>query len=72
MESQTAGRGALGKNPAFIRERLLASLGEAAGIYPPIEASLRERAPEGCVLDASRAHEFLRDTAGVLEQAASE
>ncbi len=59
---------ALGKNPAFIRERLLASLGEAAGMYPPIEVSLRERAPEGCVLDAPRAHEFLRDTAAVLEQ----
>ena len=59
---------ALGKNAAVIREHLLSSLGQAAGIYPPIEASLRERAPEGCALDAMGAHEFLRETAAVLEQ----
>ena len=59
---------ALGKDAGAIREHLLASLGQAAGIYPPIEASLRGRAPEGCSLDVTRAHEFLRETAGVLEQ----
>ncbi len=51
-----------------VREHLLASLGQAAGIYPPIEASLRERAPEGCSLDVNGAHEFLRETASALEQ----
>src|SRR5439155_8559203 len=58
----------LGKDAGAVREHLLASLGQAAGIYPPIEASLRERAPEGCSLDATGAHQFLRETASQLEQ----
>ena len=37
-------------------------------LYPPVETSLRERAPEGCSLDTSGAHGFLRETAGALEQ----
>jgi SNF2 family DNA or RNA helicase len=62
------GASALGKDTAAIREHLLSSLGQAAGIYPPIEASLRERAPEGCALDVTGAHGFLRETAAALEQ----
>jgi SNF2 family DNA or RNA helicase len=58
----------LGGDAATVREHLLASLGQAAGIYPPIEASLRERAPEGCSLDVTGAHGFLRETAAALEQ----
>jgi hypothetical protein len=62
------GASALGKDASSVREHLLASLGQAAGIYPPVEASLRERTPEGCSLDVTGAHEFLRETAAVLEQ----
>src|SRR6202023_515868 len=58
----------LGADVATVREVLLASLGQAAGIYPPVEPSLRERAPEGCSLDTTGAHGFLRETAGALEQ----
>jgi len=57
-----------GADVATVREHLLASLGQAAGIYPPVEASLRDRAPEGCALDVTGAHDFLRDTAAALEQ----
>jgi SNF2 family DNA or RNA helicase len=53
---------------ASSREQFLSSLGQAAGIYPPVERSLRERAPEGCFLDVNGAHAFLRDTAATLEQ----
>ena len=62
------GASALGKDAGAVREYLLASLGQAAGIYPPIEASLRERTPEGCSVDVIGAHEFLRGTASALEQ----
>ena len=51
------------------REHLLASLGQASGIDPLIEASLRSPAPAGYAGDATAAYEFLGRKAIALEQA---
>src|SRR5262249_23740061 len=51
------------------REYLLTSLGQAAGISPRIEDSLRQSTPNGYALDAVGAHEFLAEKAWLLEQA---
>ena len=51
------------------REYLLTALGQAAGLCKPVEASLKSAAPAGFVLDATGAHEFLTETAWLLEQA---
>jgi hypothetical protein len=58
----------LGRDVGAAREHLLASLGQAAGIYARIEESLRERTPNGCRLDVTGAHEFLREKAAALER----
>ena len=52
-----------------VREYLLASLGQAAGICPRIEASLKASEPAGYELDATGAHEFLTARSIALEQA---
>ncbi|MEN6548608.1 MAG: DEAD/DEAH box helicase, partial [Armatimonadia bacterium] len=51
------------------REHLLLSLGQAAGLGPRIEESLRTAAPTGYTTDEVGAYEFLSDTAAALEQA---
>jgi SNF2 Helicase protein len=51
------------------REYLLAALGQAATLSPPIEASLKAAAPAGYDLETPGAHEFLSLHAGPLEQA---
>lgn len=51
------------------QEYLLSSLGQAAGICPRIEDSLRTAAPDGYSLDTIGAHEFLTEKAWLLEQA---
>ncbi len=51
------------------REKLLAALGRAAAVAPRIEASLRTSEPTGYDLDTTGAHEFLTETAWLLEQA---
>jgi len=51
------------------KEYLLASLGQASGICPRIEASLKSAEPAGYGLDAAAAHEFLTERAIALEQA---
>lgn len=51
------------------REYLLAALGQSGAMYPPIEASLKTAAPSGLALDASGAHQFLSETAWLLESA---
>jgi SNF2 family DNA or RNA helicase len=48
-------------------ERLLAALGYAARIFPPLERALRERAPVDCLLTAAEAYQFLREAAVLLE-----
>jgi SNF2 family DNA or RNA helicase len=64
-----------GKSPVWAhpgfqpREHLLLSLGQASGICPHIERSLKTAAPEGYELDASGAHEFLSMRAIALEEA---
>jgi hypothetical protein len=62
------GKGPLGKQGPAVREHLLVSLGQAAGICPGIEASLREPTPAGYALDATGAYEFLSTRAAALEQ----
>jgi len=49
-------------------EYLLLSLGQASGICPHIETSLRTSGPSGYELDAMGAHEFLTQKALILEQ----
>jgi SNF2 family DNA or RNA helicase len=49
-------------------EYLLLSLGQASGICPHIETSLRRSGPSGYHLDAMGAYEFLTQRALVLEQ----
>jgi SNF2 family DNA or RNA helicase len=68
---QAKGRAATAlKRGAFnAREYLLSSLGQAAGLNPLIERSLKSAAPGGYSLDASSAHEFLTEKAWLLEQA---
>jgi SNF2 family DNA or RNA helicase len=51
------------------RQYLLSMLGQAAGICPRIEHSLKRPAPPGYVLDTAGAHEFLTLRAQALEQA---
>jgi SNF2 family DNA or RNA helicase len=51
------------------REYLLTALGQAGAMYPPIEASLKQAAPAGFALDATGAHQFLSETAWLLENA---
>ncbi|MGH2351772.1 MAG: DEAD/DEAH box helicase, partial [Chloroflexota bacterium] len=48
------------------QERLLAGLGRAARLVPPIEASLRQTRPEACALSTSEAHHFLKEAALLL------
>ncbi|MGH9935735.1 MAG: SNF2 helicase-associated domain-containing protein, partial [Blastocatellia bacterium] len=50
------------------REYLLSTLGQAAGMSPHIERSLKTAAPGGYDLDAIGAHEFLVEKAWLLEQ----
>jgi SNF2 family DNA or RNA helicase len=65
------GRGAsiLTRGGFNAREYLLSSLGQAAGICPRIEASLKTAVPDGYELDVAGAHDFLTERALVLEQA---
>lgn len=49
-------------------EYLLLSLGQASGICPNIEASLKTSTPEGYELDNNSAHSFLTEKAVILEQ----
>lgn len=51
------------------REYLLSSLGQAAGLSPEIEQSLKSAAPGGYDIDATGAHRFLTEKAWLLEQA---
>jgi SNF2 family DNA or RNA helicase len=65
------GRGAsvLKREDFNAREYLLSALGQASGMCPNIEASLKGSAPEGYHLDTGGAYEFLTQRAWTLEQA---
>src|SRR5581483_8573567 len=50
------------------QERLLADLGRAARLFPPLEVGLAGAHPTACYLTATEAYEFLRETAPLLEE----
>lgn len=50
------------------QEQLLAGLGRAAQIYPPIARSLKAPAPTGVELSTREVYTFLREAAPLLEQ----
>jgi SNF2 family DNA or RNA helicase len=50
------------------QERLLTGLGFAARLFPPINGSLRNVAPEYAGLDVNQAYVFLREVAPLLQQ----
>src|SRR5207302_1786693 len=50
------------------REYVLGALGQAAGLSPDIEASLKQATPSGYATDAGGAHRFLTETSWALEQ----
>jgi SNF2 family DNA or RNA helicase len=50
------------------QERLLADLGRAARLFPPLEQGLVGAHPTGCYLTAIEAYQFLRETAPLLEE----
>ncbi len=50
------------------QEKLLAALGLASRLFPPIERSLREPSPVGVQLNIDEAYTFLVDAAPLLEQ----
>ncbi len=54
-----------GFNP---HEYMLLSLGQASGICPQIESSLKTSTPSGYELDCNGAYTFLTEKAGILEQ----
>jgi len=58
-----------GRRYARLGEYLLAALGQAAGICPHVEGSLKGARPAGHELDTRGAHEFLTEKAMLLEQA---
>lgn len=60
---------ALKRGKFDLREYLLSTLGQAAGLSPRIEQSLKTAAPGGYDLDAIGAHDFLTEKAWMLEQA---
>ena len=64
------GRATLFKKKQFTpREYLLATLGQAAGLCPPVEHSMRTAQPAECALDVHQALRFLDAEAASLEQA---
>ncbi|NLY02868.1 MAG: DEAD/DEAH box helicase [Rhodopirellula sp.] len=67
----TGGRkGAVLRKRGFdAKEYLLGALGQAAGICPRIESSLRSPKPSGYEVDAAGAMEFLNQRAAALQQA---
>jgi SNF2 family DNA or RNA helicase len=50
-------------------ERVLASLGQAARLFEPIDRSLRQAHPLGCDLSGAEAYAFLREAVPLLEEA---
>jgi len=49
------------------QERMLAGLGLASRIFPPLEAGLKSARPAGCSLNVEQAYTFMRETALLLE-----
>ncbi|MEW5869659.1 MAG: DEAD/DEAH box helicase [Chloroflexota bacterium] len=51
------------------QEKLLAGLGHAARLFPPIASSLKHKRPNQLNLETQQAYAFLRETAPLLEEA---
>ncbi|MBI4786251.1 MAG: DEAD/DEAH box helicase [Chloroflexi bacterium] len=49
------------------QERLLAGLGMASKLFPPIETSLRAARPDECALNVEQAYTFIRETALLMQ-----
>ncbi|MEW5720369.1 MAG: DEAD/DEAH box helicase, partial [Chloroflexota bacterium] len=49
------------------QERLLAGLGLASKMFPPIETSLRAARPESCALNVEQAYAFIREATLLLQ-----
>ena len=65
---QSAVLKALADPPEQPQEKLLAGLGYAARLYPPLARSLQQSTPSVTELDTEEAFNFLRETAPLLEQ----
>lgn len=50
------------------QERLLAGLGMAARMFPPVEQSLRQARPDVCFLSVNEAYQFLSEASLLLQQ----
>jgi SNF2 family DNA or RNA helicase len=50
------------------QERLIADLGRACRLFPPLSASLRQARPAGMALSLDAAYQFLRDAVPLLEE----
>jgi len=59
----------LGRKFENPQEKLLAGLGYAARLFPPLAQSLKSKRPSGLELNAQGAYTFLRETAPILEGA---
>ncbi|MFZ6030204.1 MAG: DEAD/DEAH box helicase [Chloroflexota bacterium] len=59
----------LGRRIEQPQEKLLAGLGYAARLFPPVAASLKDKRPSQLSLDTQGAYTFLRETAPLLEGA---
>ncbi len=59
----------LGRRFEGPQEKLLAGLGYAGRLFPPIAASLKGKSPTGVNLNTLQAYSFLREAAPVLEEA---
>jgi superfamily II DNA or RNA helicase len=49
-------------------ERLLADLGRASRLFPPIHSALRQRAPASCAMSTESAYLFLREASSLFEE----
>ena len=56
----------VGRRLANPQEHVLAGLGRAARVFPPVEASLHQARPEGCALSTAEAYDFVREKALLL------
>ncbi|MHB8577593.1 MAG: DEAD/DEAH box helicase [Dehalococcoidia bacterium] len=50
------------------QERVLAALGRAARLFPPVERSLRSATPDSCDLDTDDAYRFVREAGPLLAE----
>jgi SNF2 family DNA or RNA helicase len=68
-ESGTADIDVLGHAFRGAHEQLLADLGRALRLFPPLERALRTAAPDGMKLNVEEAYGFLREASPLFEQA---